>query len=1361
MLSVWPRGEKQRKCRGSPSVGMVRYLFAFVWFACSVSAAFAQTNTVGLSSSLDATTASAQKSFVDTATNITWSFWYNGTAIEFSSSSDQVTWTSRGTLPYNTPNFSIAYKVISGISYLFLIGEANTHDVVLLRGSIAGTSISFEGEVTVFDGSSASDRYTLPAIQLDSNNRIWTAAFKDLGPVGDRLLLTTRRTSGTATDALAFETASSMGKPATWANGIVMSPLSLGKMLLVVSGESGTNIIPYQYDGSAWSLATTGGEYGATVFASTGFSGHGTYTVFASGQNVYVGGEIHEQGRAYGTTNYAGGGGLPIRGIARWNGSDWSMLRNGVNPDYNGVLSLSQHGSDLYAGGWFGRVDGAKANRIAMWNGSAWKASAPFSTSLNSSVYQQAWIGDDLYVGGNFTKAGDVTVNYIAKWDGSAWSPLGSGLGSTMGTVGRLLEVYGNELYVAGSFTQAGGIAVNYIAKWNGTSWSSVGGGFNAAPRAMAVYADELYVGGTFTSVDGIAVNRIAKWNGTAWSAVGTSSFNNTISKLEVIGSDLYAGGSFTAPASYAAKWNGSAWSSIGWTRGNTINGFAGVGSDLYVMGGTQEGLYRYNGTSWRPAGGGIDDTIYSVMVSGSDTYIAGAFTQAGATAVNRVARWNGISWSALGGGVDGTVNAVVGGGSDTYFGGAFTNANSSSANRIAKWNGSGWSALGSGVNNTVTSLATVGSDVYAGGAFTAAGAVSANRIAKWNGTAWTALGSGVNSTVNCLVSSGSDLYVGGYLTAAGAVAANRIVKWNGSAWIPLGSGVNNIVNAIAVAGSDVYVAGAFTAAGAVAANRVAKWNGTAWEALGNGLTTTISSLQLVGSYLYAGTSGGVYKWDGSSWTSFTTRFQSANSMVSVGSDIYAGGTGSLGILRPVAVSGQVPLTQPVLVSDAPGGPYMFYVAINYGGLYDVTYDLVMKSYSEATGSWSAPVTVHASKVSGNGAVVSHGEGYYAKTGKIGAWFIDNSSVMYTEASAPYTSWSTPVVVSSDGNPRNISVIPASGSLDQISAIWNREGASLGEVVSSLSGPTPTPTITPTETPTNTPTNTPTDTPTDTPTNTPTVTPTATPTNTPVNTATNTPTSTPTATPTPTSTLPVNSVGEPAAGMIEDAQGAPVGGVLVYVLNVGLGTTEENGALFMSELRPGNQYSAYLKKEGYDFGSSAVTFDGGSGLRVSGSPKQAGPSSCAQELLTPKLQRIGTAATKLYAGAAADFTRLTSVSTDTSYISPPVTLAERALTQLNQALVANYLIPAIDVQCPVNAATTTPCYRVSLRSDRSVMKSAIRALRSEALLANRELRQSKLRSLAGSRMTIASIKKTHARAMRILRQIPPDTTHCP
>ncbi len=346
----------------------------------------AQVNVVGASTSTSSTTAGARKTFYDSGSSNHWAFWYTGSQVEYASSSDASTWTTRGNLSYNTANFSVAFKVISGTSYVFLVTEANTYDIVIRRGTISGTTITFDSEVTVLDGTSASDTYTMPHVALDSNDKVWTAAFKDSGTQSERYQAFARRTSSAGSAALNFDSATAVGSGVNQAKSLSLAPISTDKMLLVVPGEADTNILAFQFDGSSWASANSGGSVGLGRFASS--QSNGTVEVITvSGTDIYFGG------------GFTSIGGIEANYIAKWNGTEWSALGTGLN---GSALAIVVSGSDVYVGGQFSTAGGVTVNQIARWNGTLWSALGSGTTS-GQDVNALALIGTDLYAGGGLS----------------------------------------------------------------------------------------------------------------------------------------------------------------------------------------------------------------------------------------------------------------------------------------------------------------------------------------------------------------------------------------------------------------------------------------------------------------------------------------------------------------------------------------------------------------------------------------------------------------------------------------------------------------------------------------------------------------------------------------------------------------------------------------------------------------------------------------------------------------------------------------------------------------------------------------------------------------------------------------------
>jgi len=187
---------------------------------------------------------------------------------------------------------------------------------------------------------------------------------------------------------------------------------------------------------------------------------------------------------------------------------------------------------------------------------------------------------------------------------------------------------------------------------------------------------------------------------------------------LAVSGSDLYAGGTFSAadgsPDNYIAKWNGSSWSGLG----------SGMGGSA-----------------------GAPGYVRALAVAGNDLYAAGDFTTAGGVTVRCIAKWDGSSWSALSSGMTADywnhsgeyrstpqVMALAVSGNNLYVGGYFTTAGDSDAHFVARWDGSSWSALGSGMDYGVNLLAASSDELFAAGGFaiaegfsTAGGKLSVN----------------------------------------------------------------------------------------------------------------------------------------------------------------------------------------------------------------------------------------------------------------------------------------------------------------------------------------------------------------------------------------------------------------------------------------------------------------------------------------------------------------------------------------------------------------------------------------------------------------------------------------------------------
>ncbi len=209
--------------------------------------------------------------------------------------------------------------------------------------------------------------------------------------------------------------------------------------------------------------------------------------------------------------------------VQHWNGSSWQVL-GGVFGDR--ILALHWHKGSLYAAGSFFSIGEDERVKIARWSGTQWEQVGEGIPLLHNPVRAMVSMGDDLYVGGYG----------VAKWNGQAWSTLP---GEVDGDV-YSLAVHEGQLLAGGDFTSIDAINVNGLARWNGTQWSPFPLWTGKDVIAMAVEGAELYVATQFLSV-GHTKFPLQQWNGSAWrfsdmefSQPGESVSFNVISSMAV-----------------------------------------------------------------------------------------------------------------------------------------------------------------------------------------------------------------------------------------------------------------------------------------------------------------------------------------------------------------------------------------------------------------------------------------------------------------------------------------------------------------------------------------------------------------------------------------------------------------------------------------------------------------------------------------------------------------------------------------------------------------------------------------------------------------------------------------------------------
>jgi hypothetical protein len=237
--------------------------------------------------------------------------------------------------------------------------------------------------------------------------------------------------------------------------------------------------------------------------------------------------EVHNN-ELYAAGHFQTAGGVPTRGIARWNGTNWNQVGGpGLNLSAGFVgTALKPYGNDLYLAGGFYLVNGLSVHSIARWKGTAWDSVGTIDELWSFRCLEN--YNNKLYAGGYMTINGNNSLHWISRWDGTNWDSLSQNINGVPNT----MTIYNSELYVAGDFDSAGTIQSYGIARWDDVQWNNVSSGLDLyhltedtsfVPDTsifptehiytMCTYNNELYVGGIFSMIGGINANSIAKWH--------------------------------------------------------------------------------------------------------------------------------------------------------------------------------------------------------------------------------------------------------------------------------------------------------------------------------------------------------------------------------------------------------------------------------------------------------------------------------------------------------------------------------------------------------------------------------------------------------------------------------------------------------------------------------------------------------------------------------------------------------------------------------------------------------------------------------------------------------------------------------
>ncbi|MBI4580229.1 MAG: hypothetical protein HY718_11035 [Planctomycetes bacterium] len=351
--------------------------------------------------------------------------------------------------------------------------------VRVLTPSPDGPFLYAGGEFTEIGGVSANriarfDGHAWAPLGSGFDGTVWTIAVLDLGTgptlyaggdftfSGSTAIAHVAQWDGEAWSAVGTGTNGGVYALASYQTGVLTSLYAAGQF--TQAGDVSVSNIA-KWDGAGWS-AVGAGVTGAPVSLVRALA-------------VYDSGNGPELVAAGLFTS-------PAKNIARWNGSAWLALTTGVSGTANTLLTWDGgSGNALYVGGFFTSAGSVTDTvRIARWNGSAWSALGQGlrDEPVNALAGLQDGNGPALYAGGQFTFAGTLSTRRVARWDGSSWSALGASLqdddsdpcwcGEPFCDCGprpavvHVMAAYRGLVYVGGDFTHVECDLTADLARW-------------------------------------------------------------------------------------------------------------------------------------------------------------------------------------------------------------------------------------------------------------------------------------------------------------------------------------------------------------------------------------------------------------------------------------------------------------------------------------------------------------------------------------------------------------------------------------------------------------------------------------------------------------------------------------------------------------------------------------------------------------------------------------------------------------------------------------------------------------------------------------------------------------------------------
>ncbi len=506
----------------------------------------------------------------------------------------------------------------------------------------------------------------------------------------------------------------------------------------------------YRFDGSNWTLSTTGAQHGGRFQAVHGSS---TSNVIAVGTNGAV---------------------------ARFNGSSWTTMSSGTTNALN----------DVWVEGTSAAVAVGGNGTAIRFNGASWTATTTGSAATLNAVWSTA--GTSFAVGG----AGEVL-----RFSGGVWTPLTSNTSETLyGVSGTSV----NNVVAVGS--------VGTIVRFDGTAWAIVPNSVSAADLyavdGTSANNGRMYIGGDagLLQLDGSSIVQVttpyrprltavsADAIGTVWvggqrgAVMRASGGSWTTVNLAPDLLDVWSSSSTNAwtvgEFGFIYRWNGSAWTRQTTPTTATLNTVWAASATDAFAGGENGTLLRFNGSSWAAMSFPSTGTVTGLWGSSSSNVYA-------TTSSGQVLRFTGATWSVV------ATNA-------TPLWGVFGLASgevyvSGDGGALLRFNGSGWtssSPTGSGTlagvwGSTNSNLLSVGVDASGAAGF----------AFRFSGSAWSPVSVGTTRLLTSVWGPAqNDVYVTGDL--------GTILRFDGAAWQMMTTGTTDLL--WSVTGAPTGSGGAF-----------------------------------------------------------------------------------------------------------------------------------------------------------------------------------------------------------------------------------------------------------------------------------------------------------------------------------------------------------------------------------------------------------------------------------------------------------------------------------------------------------------------------------------------------------------------